>query len=272
MQKFPRGVILFLTIEVTDARQVPLNGTLSMDERGRNSFSVHSAVRSVRPSINIAVHRLILGPLGFFRRFFMFFTKVKETLFSKFFLSLSTGKKTAYLGVFIALAVVVNVFSIDVTPSLKISFTYLVGFFSGTFFGPLIGFFILFFGDIVAFLLPSGGGVYWPLTGICTGLLALLPGFLMNNLRLSFRHGVYVKILLSMLLSYLLVTCSLGAYSNYLYVKYVIYAGREYATAFGVYLAGKILFSTVVSALNYILVFVLVPALNACRPLKLKIE
>ena len=94
----------------------------------------------------------------------------------------------------------------------------------------------------------------------------------MNNLHFSFKGGVYVKAFIAMLLSYLLVTCSLGAYSNYLYVKYVVYAGREYATAFGVYLAGKILFSTVVSAVNYILAFALIPILNSIKPLKLKIE
>ncbi len=202
----------------------------------------------------------------------MFLEKVKRAFFSKYFLGLSAGKKTAYLGIFIALAVLANMFSVDVTPSLKISFTYLVAFFTGTFFGPLMGFAVCFFGDIVAFLLPASGGVYWPLTGICSGLLAFIPGMVMTNLRFSFRGGVYVKALISVVLMYLLVTCSLGAYSNYLYVKYVVYAGREYATAFGAYLAGKLAFSTVVSAVNYALVFLLIPVVNSVKALRLRIE
>ncbi len=202
----------------------------------------------------------------------MFLERVKRTFFSKYFLELSVGKKTAYLGVFIALAVAANILSVDVTASLKISFTYVVAFFTGAIFGPLMGFAVCFFGDIVAFLLPAGGGVYWPLTGICSGLLAFIPGMVMNNLRFSFRGGVYVKALISVLSMYLLVTCSLGAYSNYLYVKYVVYAGREYTTAFGAYLAGKLAFSTAVSAANYISVFLLIPVLNSVRPLRFRIE
>ena len=202
----------------------------------------------------------------------MFLEKVKRAFFSRYFLELSVGKKTAYLGIFIALAVLANIFSLDVTESLKITFTYLVAFFTGTFFGPLMGFAVCFFGDIVAFLLPATSGMYWPLTGICSGLFAFIPGMVMTNLHFSFRGGVYVKALISVLLMYLFVTCGLGAYSNYLYVKYVAYAGREYTTAFGVFLGGKIAFSTVVSAVNYALVFLLIPAINAVKGLRLRIE
>lgn len=202
----------------------------------------------------------------------MFFERVKRTFFPVSFLQLSAGRKTAYLGVFIALAVMANIFSIDVSPTQKISFTYLVGFFSGTLFGPFLGFIICFFGDVVAFLVNTGGGVYWLPTGICTGLLAFIPGLVMNGFRFSFRDSVYVKAAIAVALMYLCVTCSLGAYSNFLYIKYVVYAGKEYAKPFMVYLGGKIIFSTVVSVVNYVLVFLLIPALNAIKPLKLKIQ
>lgn len=198
--------------------------------------------------------------------------KVKRAFFSDFYLRMSAGRRVAYLGVFIALAVVANIASIEVTASLKITFTYVVAFFSGTFLGPLLGFAVCFFGDAVAFLLPTGGGVYWPLTGVCSGLLALIPGFVMNCVHFRFRGGVYVKTLISVVLMYLLVSCSLGAYSNYLYVKYVVYAGKEYTTLFGTYLAGKLLFTSVVSLVNYVLVFLLIPVINSIKPLKIRIE
>ncbi len=202
----------------------------------------------------------------------MFLEKLKRVFFPDYFASLSAGRKTAMLGIFIALAVLANVLSIDVTPALKISFTYLTGFFTGAIFGPLIGFAVCFFGDIVAFLLPTGGGVYWPLTGVCTGLLALIPGLVMHGIKFNFKGGVFVKIAISVVLTYLFVTCTLGAYSNYLYVKYVVYAGREYGKAFAAYLGGKILFSTVVSGINYLLIFLMVPLVNSIKPLKMKIE
>lgn len=184
---------------------------------------------------------------------------------------MSEAKKAAYLGVFMALAIVANVYSIDVSPQLKISFNYLVGFFAGTFFGALGGFIILFLGDLLAFLLSSGGGYYWFLTGIATGLLAFIPGVVMNTVRLPFRGGVYVKAAVSVVLMYLLVTCGFGALSNYLYIKLYLYHG-DYQKTFFVYLSGKLLFSTVVSAVNYVLVFLLIPVLNAVKPLKIKIE
>ncbi len=178
----------------------------------------------------------------------------------------------AYLGVFVALAVVVNMFSIDLTPQLKISFTYVVAFYAGTLLGPLSGFTVCFVGDFLGFLIMPSPYPYWLLTGICSGLFALIPGVVMNYVKFPFRGAVYVKTAISVLLMYLLITCGLGAYSNYLYVKLVIYAGKEYTKLFYAYLGGKILFSTVVSAVNYALVFALIPLLNSIKPLKIKVE
>lgn len=197
---------------------------------------------------------------------------IRNLLFPRYFRELSAGRKTALLGVFIALSVVANIFSIDISPSQKIAFTYLVGFFSGTLLGGPLGFIVCFFADLIAFLLPSGGGVYWPLTGICTGLLAFIPGIVMNLFRFPFRGGVYFKTAIAVLLTYLCVTCTLGAFSNYLYVKYVVYAGREYTKAFFVYLAGKIGFSTIVAVVNYALVFCMIPVLNSIKNFPVKIE
>lgn len=44
-------------------------------------------------------------------------------MFTKTFIGLSSGKKIAYLAVFSAVMVLVNAFSLDVSPSFKISFT-----------------------------------------------------------------------------------------------------------------------------------------------------
>lgn len=193
-------------------------------------------------------------------------------LFSNLFLNSSQGKKIALVAVFTALAVVANIFSIDLTPTQKIAFTYLVGFFAGTFFGGAIGFVIMLSGDVLGFFINAGGGVYWPPTGLCTGLLALVPGIIMNAVRFRFRGGVLLKAFLAALAAYLCVTCCLGALSNYCYVKYVVYAGREYDKLFIVYLAGKIAFSSIVAWINYALCLALIPVFNSIKGLRLKIE
>ncbi len=149
----------------------------------------------------------------------MFLNKVKKIFFSDFFLDMSIAKKVAYLGIFLALSIAVNLFSIDVTPALKISFTYLLGFFAGTFFGPLAGFFILFTGDFLGILFT--GLTYWLPTGINTGMLAFIPGAVMNWVKMTFKGGVYVKAVIACVLMYLLCTCGIGAVANYTYVKYV---------------------------------------------------
>jgi len=195
-----------------------------------------------------------------------------KILFSEFFLSSTEGTKIALIAMFTALAVVANALSVDVSASQKITFTYLVGFFAGTFFGGGVGFLIMFLGDVIGFLINSGGGVFWFPTSICTGLLAFIPGVVMNGIKFRFKGGAFVKAVIAYFITYLLVTCSLSAFANYTYVKYVVYAGREYDKLFTAYLVGKIAFSSVVAWLNYALCTALIPVINAAKGLKLKIE
>ena len=78
-------------------------------------------------------------------------------LFSAYFRSLSAAKKVALLAVFIALSIVVNCFSIDVTASNKIAFTYVVCFFAGFLLGGVPAFGIALLGDVIDILsTPSG--------------------------------------------------------------------------------------------------------------------
>ena len=199
--------------------------------------------------------------------------KFKRILFTESFLKLSSAKKLAYVGVFTALSILVNIFlSIDVTPTQKITFNYFASFFCGAFFGPIIGFVICFLGDLLAFLLPLNGGIYWLPTGICSGLLAFIPGIIFTTVRLKIKGAVYVKTAIAVTLMYLIVTCCLGALANYTYVKFVIYAGREYKTLFTAYLGAKILFSSIVSLINYALVFAVIPLVDLIKNSDLKLE
>ena len=75
--------------------------------------------------------------------------------FSTYFRALSAGKKIALLAVFVALSVVVNCFSIDVSPSNKIAFTYAVCFFAGYLLGAVPAFFVALLGDVFGYLIPS---------------------------------------------------------------------------------------------------------------------
>ena len=173
--------------------------------------------------------------------------KVFGWLFSKYFLSLSSAKKIAYIAVFIALGVVTNsLIEINVTASNRITFTYFVCFFAGFLLGPLPGFLTGFLGDAIGFLLVPQD-VYW-LFGLTLGLIGVLAG-VARKLPLYGKKGVFFKACIFFVISYVLVTCFLNSLVNYWYVYLFIWQGTV-KTVFWVWLGGRLAFQTIVYAVN----------------------
>ena len=138
-------------------------------------------------------------------------------LFSAYFRSLSAAKKVALLAVFIALSIVVNCFSIDVSASNKIAFTYVVCFFAGFLLGGVPAFGIALLGDVIGYLV-NPVGVYW-LFGLTLGVYAFLMGVVMNfKVRAEENKAIpYVRAAVALLLGYLLITVLLNSAVNYWY-------------------------------------------------------
>lgn len=189
-------------------------------------------------------------------------SKVSGWLFTKYFLSLSSAKKIAYIAVFIALSVVTNsLIEINVTPSNKITFTYFICFISGFLLGPLPGFLVGFLGDAIGFLLVPQD-VYW-LFGLTLGLTGLLAG-LVRKLPLYGRKGVFLKALVFFVLSYVVITCFVNSLVNYWYLYLFIWNGTV-KTVFWVWLGGRLAFQTVIYAVNVGLCAVVLSVLVATR-------
>ena len=189
-------------------------------------------------------------------------SKVSGWLFTKYFLSLSSAKKIAYIAVFIALSVVTNsLIEINVTPSNKITFTYFICFISGFLLGPLPGFLVGFLGDAIGFLLVPQD-VYW-LFGRTLGLTGLLAG-LVRKLPLYGRKGVFLKALVFFVLSYVVITCFVNSLVNYWYLYLFIWNGTV-KTVFWVWLGGRLAFQTVIYAVNVGLCAVVLSVLVATR-------
>ena len=183
-------------------------------------------------------------------------------MFTKYFLSLSSAKKIAYIAVFIALSVVTNsLIEINVTPSNKITFTYFICFISGFLLGPLPGFLVGLLGDALGFLLVPQD-VYW-LFGLTLGLTGLLAG-LVRKLPLYGRKGVFLKALVFFVLSYVLITCFVNSLVNYWYLYLFIWNGTV-KTVFWVWLGGRLAFQTVIYAVNVGLCAVVLSVLVATR-------
>lgn len=189
-------------------------------------------------------------------------SKISGWLFTKYFLSLSSAKKIAYIAVFIALSVVTNsLIEINVTPSNKITFTYFICFMSGFLLGPLPGFAVGFLGDAIGFLLVPQD-VYW-LFGLTLGLTGLLAG-LVRKLPLYGRKGVFLKALVFFVLSYVVITCFVNSLVNYWYLYLFIWNGTV-KTVFWVWLGGRLAFQTVIYAVNVGLCAVVLSVLVATR-------
>ncbi len=168
-------------------------------------------------------------------------------MFSKSFVSLSPGKKAALLAIFIALSVVANMLSIDVTPSFKITFTYTVCFFAAMLLGAVPAFAVGFLGDAIGFLLhPSG--VYW-LFGLTLGVYGFLAGIVMNCLPLKNSAGLVAKCVITFLICYLAITVCLNTLVNYYYVKIFVWQGVP-KKPFLIYFAGRIGLQSAVYAIN----------------------
>ena len=151
------------------------------------------------------------------------FTKIlssfSSALFTKTFIDLPAAKKIAYLAVFTAIAVAVNAISIDISPVFKLTFTYVVGFLSGSLFGPIGGFAVMFLGDAVGGFIA--GFVPNPIIGIGTGLIGLIPGAIVPYIKCNF----VVRLVLSFFLCALICTLGINAYGTYMFVasKYSSY-------------------------------------------------
>ena len=183
---------------------------------------------------------------------------MRSVLFSEYFRALSAGKKLALVGVFAALSVVVNCFSIDVTASNKIAFTYALCFFAGYLLGGAPAFLVALFGDAMGYLV-NPVGVYF-LFGATLGVYALLVGIVMN---LGFGEGrgaAYAKAAIALAAGYVCVTVVLNSAVNYWYVCLFVWEGAVKKT-FWVYYAGRISFQSIVYAVNAAICFAALPVM-----------
>ena len=182
--------------------------------------------------------------------------------FSKYFCSLSAGKKLAALGVFVALSIVTNCFSVDVGAANKIAFTYVICFLAGYVLGGVPAFFIAVIGDAVGYLLNPQGMFF--LFGVTLGVYSLLMGIVMNLPFGRGRAAPYIKAAAALLIGYALITVLLNSAVNYWYACLFFWNGVPQKT-FLVYLGARLAFQSIVYAVNAALCFAVLPAVLQLR-------
>lgn len=181
-------------------------------------------------------------------------SKIKRLLFSDLLNAKSSTKRVAYVAVLTALSVVCNMFFEFKLADTQFSLTIFFSAITGMLIGPLFGFIACFMGDLVGFLYNSGGFLYMPWIGISMGMVALISGLIMNGFYIKNKLGVYIKILIVALLTFLICTIAINTTAFWL-----MYNGRK--VPFTAYLVTRLFVQGQIwnSLFNYALLFVFYP-------------
>lgn len=187
-------------------------------------------------------------------------------MFSKLFRSFSAGKKVAWCAILLALSILVNidgVFAIPLSPSLKITFTYTVCFYSAYILGAMPAFFIGFVGDGFGHLIAPNGAYF--LFGLTLGLYAFFAGIIMNYVPTKSKAGLYLKTVAMFIAGYVLFTLLINSAVNYWYCIIYVWDGIPKKT-FAVYLVGRISIQSIVYAANMGISIALLPIVTRFLP------
>ena len=140
----------------------------------------------------------------------------------------------------------------------QFSFTLLASAIAGILLGPVFGFTACFLGDLVGFLYHNAGLAYLPWIGVSMGVTAVIAGLLVNGIPTKTNKGLFIKLALVSLLSFLLCTVAINTTAFWL-----LYAKVDYGT----YLISRLFAQGQIwnSLFNYFLLFITVPILQKLK-------
>ena len=189
----------------------------------------------------------------------------EKLLLSETMAGKSDSHKIAYIAVFTAFCVVSNMFFEFKLAETQFSFTLFLSALTGIIIGPIFGFVACFLGDLVGFLYHSAGFAYMPWVGLSVGLTAMIAGLIVNGLPSEKAWFLYVKLALVCLLSLTICTVLINTTAFWL-----LYSKVDYVT----YLVSRLFVQGQIwnCLVNYVLLFISVPALANIKPLKIKIS
>ncbi len=165
-----------------------------------------------------------------------------------------TAQKIAYLAVFVALNVVVGIFSPRLG-TLKITLTYTVCFLAGYFFGPIAGGLVGGLGDVIGCFV-GGGYAPNPVILCASVLVGVIPG-LTSYIKIKKLGGAmpYVNIAISYILVYVVCTLFINTYALYL-------MGLSKGQTFFAYMGVRAVTQTPVTAINVGLTLLIYPVFS----------
>ena len=189
----------------------------------------------------------------------------QKLLLSETMAGKNDSHRIAYIAVFTAFCVVSNMFFEFKLAETQFSLTLFLSALTGIIIGPLFGFVACFLGDLVGFLYHSAGFAYMPWIGVSLGMTAVIAGLVVNGWRSEKAWFLYIKLALVCLLSLTICTILINTTAFWLLYSKVSYAKYLVSRLF---VQGQIWNCLV----NYVLLFISVPALGKIKPLKIKIR
>ena len=189
----------------------------------------------------------------------------QKLLLSETMAGKNDSHRIAYIAVFTAFCVVSNMFFEFKLAETQFSLTLFLSALTGIIIGPLFGFVACFLGDLVGFLYHSAGFAYMPWIGISLGMTAVIAGLVVNGWHSEKVWFLYIKLALVCLLSLTICTILINTTAFWLLYSKVSYAKYLVSRLF---VQGQIWNCLV----NYVLLFISVPALGKIKPLKIKIR
>ena len=189
----------------------------------------------------------------------------QKLLLSETMAGKNDSHRIAYIAVFTAFCVVANMFFEFKLAETQFSFTLFLSALTGIIIGPVFGFIACFLGDLVGFLYHSAGFAYMPWIGVSLGLTSMIAGLIVNGLPSKRPWFLYVKLALVCLLSLTICTILINTTAFW-----ILYSKVDYVT----YLVSRLFVQGQIwnCLVNYVLLFISVPALANIKPLKIKIS
>ncbi len=155
--------------------------------------------------------------------------------------------KLTYIAVLAALCVLANVFSIQMSGSNYLTFTYIPCFLAGMYLGIIPAAAVGLVGDVIGFLINPTGPQFNPLVCLASTLLGVIPALIY---KLPKINKVW-KLLIS--LAVCLVVCTAGINTLALWLMY----GAKNGKTFFAYLGTRLPFQMIMLAVNGVILFTL---------------
>lgn len=165
--------------------------------------------------------------------------------------------RIAYTALFTAIGVLFNVYTINPTRDLAISFISIPAMLAGIMLGPLSGFTVGILADLIGCIIAPHGP-FMIMLSISSGLFGFIPGVIF----LVFRLHPHLKIAISYFLTLIICTCFLNTFNLWL-----VYASGK--MSFWLYFVPRLPWQLINSVINWILATFLFVALQRAKIIKI---